>query len=84
MWLPEDRDIVAVYHGFEKSRRACGHWSWQEGDVEGLEPGYTVCGMCAELNPYAEGVRKQNRARGEDEHGLTFGWFTPRGDADAD
>ncbi len=79
-WLPEDRDVVDMYLAEQRSRYACGHWSWQEPDVEGLEPGYTACGICAELNPYADKVRKQNRDRGKDEHGLTFGWFIPRGD----
>lgn len=77
-WLPEDRDIVDLVSEFEKTRNACGHWDWQAEDVEGLEPGYQVCPMCAELGPYEDTIRKQNRERQRDEHGLTFGWYPPR------
>ncbi|MFP4074053.1 MAG: hypothetical protein ACLFVZ_08435 [Actinomycetota bacterium] len=77
-WLPEDRDVVDVYLDEQKSRNACGHYVWEEDTVEGLEPGYRVCPLCAEMGPYAEKIREQNRKRGKDEHGLTFGWFAPR------
>lgn len=79
-WLPEDRDVVDMYLAEQKNRNACGHFLWQEGDVEGLELGYRACRICAVQKPYEEKIRKQNRDRGKDEHGLTFGWFTPRGD----
>jgi hypothetical protein len=83
-WLPEDRDLVSVYLSFEKSRNSCGHWDFQEEDVEGLEPGYRVCALCAEMGPYREKIHEQNRKRDKDQHGLTFGWFPPRGEEDGD
>lgn len=77
-WLPEDRDLVSVYLDFERSRNSCGHWDWEQDDLEGFEPGYRVCPLCAEMGPYTEGIREQNRSRDADKHGLTFGWFPPR------
>jgi hypothetical protein len=66
----------------EKTRNACGHWDWQSDDFEGLEPGYQVCPICAVLGPYETKIRKQNRERDRDMHGLTFGMYTPRKDDD--
>lgn len=77
-WLPDDRDLVDVYLEEEKTRNSCGHFPWESEEVEGLEPGYRVCQICAVMGPYQDRIREQNRARQEDEHGLTFGWFTPR------
>jgi len=77
-WLPEDRDIVETFLFFEKSRNSCGHWYWQAEDVEGLEPGYRACPLCAEMVPYRDSIYEQNRERERDLHGLTFGWFPPR------
>lgn len=81
-WLPEDRDIVELGLEMQGSRRWCGHWEWE--DREGLEPGYVVCSLCAEMGPYEDKVREQNRERRADMHGLTFGWFPPREDEDGD
>jgi hypothetical protein len=83
-WLPDDRDVVDMYFAEQKSRHACGHWSWQYDDLDGLEVGYQVCPMCAELGPYEDKIRDQNRSRGEDLHGLTFGWYPPREENDGD
>ena len=83
-WLPEDRDLVDMYLAEQKTRRSCGHFPWQEDEVEHLEPGYRVCAICAEMGPYEEKIRQQNRERGEDQHGLTFSWYAPRGDDDGD
>lgn len=81
-WLPEDRDVVDMYLDEQKTRNSCGHYPWEAEEVEGLEPGYRVCAICAEMGPYVEQIHEQNRARNEDQHGLTFAWFPPRGDDD--
>jgi hypothetical protein len=73
---------VTVVRDFERQRNSCGHWDWQADDVDGLEPGYQVCPLCAELGPYEQGVRDQNRKRDRDQYGLTFGWYPPRKDGD--
>ena len=83
-WLPDDRDVVDVYLDEQKTRNSCGHYPWEEGEVEGLEPGYRICPLCAEMRPYEKRIREQNRDRGLDEDGLTFGWFTPREENDGD
>lgn len=67
-----------MYLDEKRRRHACGHYPWEESETEGLEPGYVVCGLCAEMGPYAEKIREQNRHRGKDKHGLSFGWFPPR------
>jgi hypothetical protein len=77
-WLPEDRDLVDMYLAEDKARLKCGHWLWQREDIEGLELGYQVCSICAELGPYEDRIREQNRRRDKDIHGLTFGWYPPR------
>ena len=80
-WLPEDRDLVDMYLEEDSHHRnSCGHYVWEQDEGEGLEPGYRVCRLCAEMGPYAERIRRQNRDRGEDEYGLTFGRFPPRED----
>ena len=81
-WSPDDRDLVTVYLAEQTQRHSCGHYPWQAEDVEGLEPGYRVCAMCAVMEPYKTRIREQNRARQEDEHGLTFAWFAPREEND--
>lgn len=81
-WLPDDRDVVDMYLDEQGTRNSCGHYPWEVEELAGLEPGYRVCRLCAEMGPYKEKVREQNRARQEDEHGLTFGWFTPREETD--
>jgi len=63
-------------------RNSCGHWDWERDELNGLEPGYRICQLCAELGPYEEKVRKQNRERSQDEYGVTFGWFPPREESD--
>jgi hypothetical protein len=83
-WLPEDRDLVEIYLESEKARNSCGHWDWESENVDGLEPGYRVCPLCEEMGPYREKIYEQNRKRDRDLHGLTFGWFAPREDEDAD
>lgn len=75
-WLPEDRDIVALWYDQSQSRYWCGHWEWE--DREGFEPGYLVCAICEQMGPYEEKIRRQNQERQTDQHGLTFGWFPPR------
>jgi len=82
VWLPADRDIVALWHEQASLRYWCGHWPWE--DREGLEPGYSVCQICAEMDPYQVETRKQNEERRDDQHGLTFGWFPPREDENGD
>lgn len=79
-WLPDDRDVVDMFLAEERTRNTCGHWPWDKEELAGLEPGYRICPVCAEMEPYAEKVREQNRARSEDQHGLTFGWFPARGE----
>jgi hypothetical protein len=83
-WLPDDRDVVDVYLDEQNHRCDLGHYLWQEPQVEGLEPGYQVCPLCAEMGPYKEMVRKQNHERGRDEHGLMFAWYPPREENDGD
>jgi hypothetical protein len=76
VWLPDDRDVVDMWLGETAGQFKCGHFQWEE-VTEGFELGYKVCKLCAETGPYEEKIRRQNRERGVDEHGLTFGWFPP-------
>jgi hypothetical protein len=79
-WLPDDRDVVDMVLSEEAARLHCGHFQWAE--VDGFEPGYKVCHVCAVMGPYQDKIRSQNRERGVDEHGLTFDWFAPREESD--
>jgi len=81
-WLPDDRDVVDMYLEEQRARHSCGHYRWEEDEVGDLEPGYLVCSLCAVMEPYKEKIREQNRARQEDEHGVTFGWFAAREETD--
>lgn len=82
VWLPADRDIVALWHEQVRTRFWCGHYDWE--DREGLEPGYLICEICAEMDPYQLKTLQQNKERQADTHGVTFGWFPPREDEDGD
>lgn len=62
VWLPEDRDVVAVWQSEEAKKCAgCGTYSWEwDDDAQPYEPDHYTCRGCQMIEQHAAQLTDQS------------------------
>lgn len=74
VWLPEDRDVVAVWQQLQRSKHdACGRWAWEYDETfeDLFEVDFEVCPFCRDVGEKAEMVVSGRQSM----HGVRFGFY---------